>query len=167
MGSVLHSFWGRLAAASAFTALSVALVACGGSDDGNHAGESRVASLKLIGTASIPTGTLFEGWNLGVSRGWTRPRMAVSGPFRTTGAASGARRAFYNLSIDYADTGSVTVKINRQTYMQREDGSSFPATARTVDPEAIRLAPNGNLYWSSEGNWGTTAATLFQPLCER
>eukprot|EP01034_Spumella_vulgaris_P004453 gene4453-5682_t len=164
MGSVLHSFWGRLAAASAFTALAVALVACGGSDDGNHAGESRVASLKLIGTASIPTGTLFEGVEFGGISGLDQ---ATDGSFWAISDDRGGERGtprFYNLSIDYAGTGPVTVKINRQTYMQREDGSSFPAAARTVDPEAIRLAPNGNLYWSSEGNWGSTAATLFQPF---
>ncbi|MCZ8093422.1 MAG: esterase-like activity of phytase family protein [Acidovorax sp.] len=164
MGSVLHSFWGRLAAASAFTALAVALVACGGSDDGNHAGESRVASLKLIGTASIPTGTLFEGVEFGGISGLDQ---ATDGSFWAISDDRGGERGtprFYNLSIDYAGTGPVTVKINRQTYMQREDGSSFPAAARTVDPEAIRLAPNGNLYWSSEGNWGSTAAALFQPF---
>lgn len=164
MASVLNSFWGRLAAASSLTALAVALVACGGNDDGNNAGESRVASLKLIGTASIPTGTLFEGVEFGGISGLDQ---ATDGSFWAISDDRGGERGtprFYNLSIDYAATGPVTVKINRQTYMQREDGSSFPASARTVDPEAIRLAPNGNLYWSSEGNWGTTASTLFQPF---
>jgi hypothetical protein len=33
-----------------------------------------------------------------------------------------------------------------------------------VDPEGIRVAPNGNLYVSSEGNFSTDAAGLFQPF---
>ncbi|BEU98554.1 esterase-like activity of phytase family protein [Acidovorax sp. DW039] len=140
------------------------LVACGGGDDANDGNESRVASLKLIGTASIPTGTLFEGVEFGGISGLDR---ATDGSYWAISDDRGGERGtprFYNLSIDYSDVGPVNVKINRQTYMQREDGSSFPANARTVDPEAIRQAPNGNLYWSSEGNWGTTASTLFQPF---
>ncbi len=48
--------------------------------------------------------------------------------------------------------------------MQRPDGSTFPSNARTVDPEGIRVAPNGNLYWSSEGNWSANAASRYQPF---
>lgn len=164
MGFELNSFWRRLATGFALTTLTVALAACGGSDDDNNTGESRVASLKLIGTASIPTGTLFEGVEFGGISGLDQ---ATDGSYWAISDDRGGERGtprFYNLSIDYAATGPVTVKVNRQTHMQREYGSSFPASARTVDPEAIRLAPNGNLYWSSEGNWGTTAATLFQPF---
>jgi len=157
------SAWRRTAAAFALAALTAAtLAACGGSDDDN--GESRVASLKLIGTASLPTGTLFEGVEFGGISGLDQ---APDGSYWAISDDRGGERGtprFYNLSIDYGAIGPVTVKVNRQTYMQREDGSTFPANARMVDPEAIRLAPNGNLYWSSEGNWGTTAATLFQPF---
>jgi hypothetical protein len=164
MGSTRNSFWGRWAVVSTLAALAAVLVACGGNDDGNDGGESRVASLKLIGSASIPTGTLFEGVEFGGISGLDR---ASDGSYWAISDDRGGERGtprFYNLSIDYSDSGPINVKINRQTYMQREDGSSFPANARTVDPEAIRQAPNGNLYWSSEGNWGTTASTLFQPF---
>lgn len=164
MGSSRNSFWGRWAVVSTLAAVVSVLVACGGSDDANDGNESRVASLKLIGAASIPTGTLFEGVEFGGISGLDR---ATDGSYWAISDDRGGERGtprFYNLSIDYSDMGPVSVKINRQTYMQREDGSSFPANARTVDPEAIRQAPNGNLYWSSEGNWGTTASTLFQPF---
>lgn len=164
MGFVPHSFAGRFAFASTLTALTIALAACGGSDDDNNGGESSVASLQWIGTASIPTGTLFEGVEFGGISGLDQ---ATDGSYWAISDDRGGERGtprFYNLSIDYTATGPVTVRVNRQTFMQREDGSPFPASARTVDPEAIRLAPNGNLYWSSEGNWGTTPATLFQPF---
>lgn len=164
MGSSRNSFWGRWAVISTIAAVVSVLVACGGGGGANDGNESRVASLKLIGTASIPTGTLFEGVEFGGISGLDR---ATDGSYWAISDDRGGERGtprFYNLSIDYSDVGPVNVKINRQTYMQREDGSSFPANARTVDPEAIRQAPNGNLYWSSEGNWGTTASTLFQPF---
>lgn len=165
MGFALNtSAWRRTAAAFALAALTAAtLAACGGSDD-DSTGESRVASLKLIGTASLPTGTMFEGVEFGGISGLDQ---ATDGSYWAIADDRGGERGtprFYNLSIDYGATGPVTVKVNRQMYMQREDGTTFPANARTVDPEAIRLAPNGNLYWSSEGNWGTTPATLFQPF---
>lgn len=159
------SAWRRTATAFTLAALTAAtLAACGGGGDDNNNGETRVASLKLIGTASLPTGTMFEGVEFGGISGLDR---ATDGSYWAISDDRGGERGtprFYNLSIDYEASGPVTVKVNRQTYMQREDGSNFPANARTVDPEAIRLAPNGNLYWSSEGNWGTTAATLFQPF---
>jgi hypothetical protein len=164
MGFARHAFGPRWAAASVLTALALAVAACGGGGNGSDLTESPVASLKLIGTASLPTGTVFEGVEFGGISGMDQ---ATDGSYWAISDDRGGERGtprFYNLSIDYTATGPVTVKINRQTFMQREDGSAFPATARTVDPEAIRLAPNGNLYWSSEGNWGTTAATPFQPF---
>lgn len=157
----------RMAAVSLLTALTVALAACGGGGSNEaDSGESRVGSLKLLGSTAIPTGTLFDNVEFGGISGLDR---ASDGSYWAISDDRGGERGtprFYNLSIDYGDTDAtrVTVRINRQTNMQREDGTPFPSTARTVDPEAIRQAPNGNLYWSSEGNWGTTAATLFQPF---
>ena len=157
----------RMAAVSLLTALTVALAACGGGGSTEaDSGESRVGSLKLLGSTAIPTGTLFDNVEFGGISGLDR---ASDGSYWAISDDRGGERGtprFYNLSIDYGDTDAtrVTVRINRQTNMQREDGTPFPSTARTVDPEAIRQAPNGNLYWSSEGNWGTTAATLFQPF---
>lgn len=157
----------RMAAVSLLTALTVALAACGGGGSNEaDSGESRVGSLKLLGSTAIPTGTLFDNVEFGGISGLDR---AADGSYWAISDDRGGERGtprFYNLSIDYGDTDAtrVTVRINRQTNMQREDGTPFPSTARTVDPEAIRQAPNGNLYWSSEGNWGTTAATLFQPF---
>ena len=159
--------WRRSAAVSLAMALTAALAACGGGgSDDVDSGEVGVASLKLLGTTSIPTGTLFEGVEFGGISGLDR---AADGSYWAISDDRGGERGtprFYNLSIDYDDTAAakVSVKINRQMNMLREDGTPFPATARTVDPEAVRLAPNGNLYWSSEGNWGSTPATVFQPF---
>lgn len=138
-----------------------ALAACGG---GGSNGDQGIASLRLIGAASIPTGTKFEGVEFGGISGLDQ---AADGSYWAISDDRGGERGtprFYQLSIEYGATGPVTVTVKQQKFMLREDGTPFPANARTVDPEAIRLAPNGNLYWSSEGNWGTTAATLFQPF---
>lgn len=137
------------------------LASCGG---GGGDGEQGIASLKLIGVASVPTGTMFAGVEFGGISGLDQ---AADGSYWAISDDRGGERGtprFYNLSIDYGSTGPVTVTVKQQKFMLREDSTPFPANARTVDPEAIRLAPNGNLYWSSEGNWGTTAATLFQPF---
>ncbi|WP_236903864.1 esterase-like activity of phytase family protein [Comamonas serinivorans] len=152
--------WRRAVSTAALLAVTT-LAACGSGDDDS---EPHIASLKLLGATSLPTGTAFDGVEFGGISGLDRAR---DGSYWAISDDRGGERGtprFYNLSIDYGATGPVTVTINRQLFMQRADGTPFPATARTVDPEAIRLAPNGNLYWSSEGNWGTTPETLFQPF---
>lgn len=147
---------------TALTALAaLALSACGGSDDHRS---NEIQSLQLLGAASLPTGTLYEGVEFGGISGLDRAR---DGSYWAISDDRGGERGtprFYNLSLDYESRQPVQVKINAQTHMLRPDGTAFPATARTVDPEAIRLAPNGNLYWSSEGNWHSDPAQRYQPF---
>jgi len=121
-------------------------------------------SLRLIGESSIPTGTLFEGVEFGGISGLDR---AADGSYWALSDDRGGERGtprFYSLDLDYDATAFHGVNILSQTFMQRPDGTSFPSNARTVDPEGLRVAPNGNLYWSSEGNWNANAANRFQPF---
>lgn len=121
-------------------------------------------SLRVIGATSLPTGTLFQGVEFGGISGIDR---AADGTYWAIADDRGGERGtprFYNLSLDYDAAGFNGVAINSQTYMQRPDGTTFPSNARTVDPEGIRVAPNGNLYWSSEGNWNANAASRYQPF---
>jgi hypothetical protein len=121
-------------------------------------------SLRVIGEQRIATGTLFEGVEFGGISGLDR---AADGAYWALSDDRGGERGtprFYNLSLDYDAAGFNGVTINSQTYMQRPDGSTFPSNARTVDPEGIRVAPNGNLYWSSEGNWNANPASRYQPF---
>ncbi len=121
-------------------------------------------SLRLIGEQSIPTGTLFGGIEFGGISGIDR---AADGTFWALSDDRGGERGtprFYNLSLGYDASGFQSVTVNSQTFMQRPDGTTFPANARTVDPEGLRLAPNGNLYWSSEGNWNANPAARYQPF---
>lgn len=121
-------------------------------------------SLRVIGATSLPTGTLFQGVEFGGISGLDR---AADGSYWAIADDRGGERGtprFYNLSLDYDAAGFNGVTINSQTYMQRPNGTTFPSNARTVDPEGIRVAPNGNLYWSSEGNWNANAASRYQPF---
>lgn len=130
----------------------------------SSAGQAADFSLRLIGQSALPTGTMFQGVEFGGISGIDR---AADGTYWAIADDRGGERGtprFYNLSLNYDASGFNGVTINSQTYMQRPDGSTFPATTRTVDPESIRLAPNGNLYWSSEGNWNATASARYQPF---
>ncbi|OYU26575.1 MAG: PEP-CTERM sorting domain-containing protein [Burkholderiales bacterium PBB2] len=120
--------------------------------------------LRLIGSTAVPTGTLFQGVEFGGISGLDR---AADGSYVAISDDRGGERGtprFYSLNLDYDATGFKAVSINSQTTMKRPDGSAFPSNARTVDPESIRVAPNGNLYWSSEGNWNANPQLRYQPF---
>ncbi len=123
--------------------------------------------LRLIGATSVATGTQFQGVEFGGISGIDR---AADGSYWAISDDRGGERGtprFYNLSLNYDGAGfaaASAVVINGQVNMQRPDGSSFPASSRTVDPEGLRVAPNGNLYWSSEGNWSASAGARYQPF---
>ncbi len=124
-------------------------------------------SLRLIGSTSIATGTLFQGVEFGGISGLDRD---ADGTFWAISDDRGGERGtprFYNLSLNYDAAAFHGVTINSQTYMLRPDGTTFPGNARTVDPEGIRVAPSGNLYWSSEGNWSANSASRYQPNHQR
>ena len=124
-------------------------------------------TLRVIGQHSIPTGTLFQGVEFGGISGIDR---AADGSHWAISDDRGGERGtprFYNLRLNYDASGFAAanaVVIHSQAFMQRPDGTPFPSNSRTVDPEGIRLAPNGNLYWSSEGNWSANPANRYQPF---
>jgi hypothetical protein len=121
-------------------------------------------SLRLIGQKSIPTGSLFGGVEFGGISGLDR---AADGTYWALSDDRGGERGtprFYSLGLDYDAAGFNSVVIHSQTNMLRPDGTAFPSSIRTVDPEGLRLAPNGNLYWSSEGNWNSNPASRYQPF---
>jgi hypothetical protein len=121
-------------------------------------------SLRVIGQTVFPTGTMFQGVEFGGISGIDR---ASDGGFFAISDDRGGERGlprFYKLGLAYDSTGFHSVTINQQIWMQQPDGSKFPAASRTVDPESIRVAPNGNLYWCSEGIWDSDPANRYQPF---
>jgi hypothetical protein len=145
----------------AWLAASFCVVALLTNAPATHATE---LNLRLIGSQQIATGTLFQGIEFGGISGLD---LLVDGTYVGLSDDRGGERGtprFYNLSLSYDGAGFSGVTINSQTFMQRPDGSAFPSSMRTVDPEGIRLLPNGNLAWSSEGNWSSTPSARYQPF---
>lgn len=120
--------------------------------------------LRLIGAHAVPSGTFHKGVEFGGISGMDRfddgSYAAISDD---RGGERGAPR-FYRLALDYDAQIFHGVRILDQIELQRSDGQRFPADHRTVDPEAIRVAPHGHLYWSSEGVWSPIPSRRQQPF---
>jgi hypothetical protein len=112
----------------------------------------RIASLRWIGSFTLPTGTLFEGTEFGGISGLDRA------PDGTYWALSDDRERprLYALRIELDQRGLHAVHIERVVKLLGPDGQPLPA--RTADPEAIRLTATGQLLIASEGQWSADAA---------
>lgn len=153
----MQSIHRQLAGGIAAMAMVLGLVGCGG-DEGLEIG-----GLRLIGDYTLPTGQRFDGVEFGGISGIDR---APDGSYWAVSDDRGGERGtprFYSLSLDFDATGFKGVDIRKMVYLQGPDGQVLPSTARTVDPESIRYAPNGNLYISSEGNY-SSPTQRFQPF---
>ncbi len=154
----LSCSFSRLLGTVASWGLACLLTACGSSD-----GSEGIGGLRLIGDYAIKTKTLYEGVEFGGISGIDR---AQDGTYWAVSDERGGERGhprFYSLSLDFDATRFNSVSIRKMVFIQGPDGKPLSSTTRTVDPEGIRVAPNGNLYISSEGNFGTGAA-LYQPF---
>ena len=121
-------------------------------------------SLELLGSFEIPSGTLFEGTLFGGISGLDRAPDGTFYALSDDRGGEGRAPRFYRLAIDVDEGGIADVEIEGVTELRRPDGTPFPSGAPTVDPEGIRVAPNGNLYVSSEGNFSDDPEALFQPF---
>lgn len=64
---------------------------------------------------------------------------------------------YYTATLEYTSESFTGAEINSAVILSQENGVSFPSIEQAdsiyVDPEAIRLLPNGNsILWSSEGH---------------
>lgn len=120
-------------------------------------------TLKLIGHQSLPSDTTFQQQTVGGLSGITyvgeNCYLAISD---NRGSQRYGHPTFYRIHLDYDQTGLHQVSIKQATFIKQRNGKPYPKKP-TVDPEAIRLAPNGNLYWSSEGNYHQTLSKRTQP----
>jgi hypothetical protein len=149
----------RLGLGLSAIALALALAGCGGGSDDRET----IGSLRLIGDFNIKTKTLFQGVEFGGISGIDR---APDGSYWAISDERGGERGtprFYNLAIDFDATAFKSVTIAKMVNIKGPDGNNLSATTRTADPEDIRVAPNGNLYISSEGNY-VSPTNLFQPF---
>jgi hypothetical protein len=118
----------------------------------------RIASLRWIGSFTLPTGTVFGGTEFGGISGLDRA------PDGTYWALSDDREMprLYALRIDLDQRGLHGVHIEKMVKLRGADGQPLPA--RTADPEAIRLTAAGQLLIASEGHWSADAARRHQPF---
>lgn len=130
--------------------------------------------LNFLGGTTVATNTTFDGTNL--VPGTTSLFGGLSGldfdpgtgRFTVVSDNRGEQGNphFYTMSLNYSLGGFTGITVHAKTTMLRPDGTPFPASPipRQVDPESIRIAPNGNLFFSSEGNFNTDPTRLFQPF---
>lgn len=123
--------------------------------------------LGYIGQQHVPTGTLFDGTQVGGLSGIERDAatgryLAISDDRSNTGPAR-----FYELTLDLsrfvrsASPGQAGVSFNKVTHILQPAGGTYPAN--TLDPEAIRIDPRtGHLVWSSEGQRSASGTPALQ-----
>ena len=113
---------------------------------------SRTTAPVLLGQATIPTGTQFQGTTVGGLSGtaYDAGRDVYYALSDDRSQLSPAR--FYTLDIDLSDgaldQGEVTVLA--VTTLRGEDGQTFPALS--LDPEGLALTRSGTLLIVSEGD---------------
>jgi len=107
---------------------------------------------RLIDHLVVPAETKIDGFPFGGISGLdydlTADRFVAISDAR--GGKFGPPR-YYELDIQYTSYEALGLVVVGQHLLRAENGSSFPTATVRVDPEAIRLAPAGGLYWSSEG----------------
>jgi hypothetical protein len=144
--------------------LSAAMVLGCGSDNNEVAKPEPIGALRLIGEAKVPAKTLFENVEFGGISGIDR---APDGSYWAISDDRGGERGiprFYQLALDFDATSFKSVTVQKMVYIRDINNAISPGNARTLDPEGIRVAPNGNLYISSEGNYNASAALRYQPF---
>ena len=110
-----------------------------------------VAGYELLGTVNIPTGTQFEGTEIGglSSITYDPARDVYYAISDDQGTIDPVR--YYTLSIDLSDgqldPGDITF-LDVTTIL---DPSGSPYAPTSLDPEGLVLAHGGQLYFSSEG----------------
>ncbi len=121
--------------------------------DGTAGFTAAAGDLDFIGEQGIDTGTIFGGTEIGGLSGIeldpaSGTYFAISDDQSTINLAR-----FYNLALGFDADSFDSVTFNAATTLLDVDDAAFAET--TLDPESIRLTPEGNLLWVSEGNVGT------------
>lgn len=125
---------------------------------------TRIAGLRLLGSAELSTNTVFQGLPFGGISGLDQDADGSFWALSDDAGGAGRPPRLYQLDLRYGSGGPVEVRVLRQVLLRRPDGSPFPADQRTVDPEALRVSGPGRLLWASEGIWHADPARRFQPF---
>ena len=130
----------------AATGFAVPSVTAKASDD-----EVTLASYELIGTVNIPTGTQFEGTEIGglSSIAYDSARGIYYAISDDQGTIDPVR--YYTMDIDLSDGQLDPGDIAFLDVTAILDPSGAPYAPGSLDPEGLTLAHEGSLYFSSEG----------------
>lgn len=104
--------------------------------------------LRRIGEFRMSTGLHINGIEFGGISGLERDPASGRYLALSDDRAENGPVRFYEIDLGIDARGISKLEILRTIALTDEQGQPFPRDA--VDPEAIRLAPNGNLVWSSE-----------------
>ncbi len=121
-------------------------------------------SLRLIGSFEIPSGTLIDGVAFG---GISAIDLGPDGLYYALSdhrGGGGFAPRFYLLDLDFDTEGFHGARVIERREMRRPDGAPFPGDTPSVDPEGLRVAQDGKVYWSSEGNFSQATEEIFQPF---
>ncbi|NEQ46765.1 MAG: phytase [Leptolyngbya sp. SIOISBB] len=108
-----------------------------------------VTDLEFLGEITFPTGFEFEGTEVGGLSGLAYD--ADSGLYYAL-ADDRADARFYTLQIDIGDGNFAANDVAFIDVTPLLEANGEPFAAGGIDPEGIAIAPNGNLYISSEGD---------------
>jgi hypothetical protein len=110
-----------------------------------------VASYELLGTVNIPTGTQFEGTEIGglSSITYDSNRGVYYAISDDQGTIDPVR--YYTLDIDLSDGQLNPGDITFLDVTKILDASGMPYAPGSLDPEGLVLTHEGSLYYSSEG----------------
>lgn len=141
----------RLTRRSLLVAGAAALVGCGTPQVTPAAGAPR---LRLLGENLLRHRMPFRGTPVGGLSGLDFDPASGRWIALSDDRSELAPARFYTLRLDFGE-GWLRTEVADVTTLRQAGGDAYPPRrlgAEVVDPEAVRLLPNGNLLWTSEGD---------------
>ncbi|WP_241485703.1 esterase-like activity of phytase family protein [Acinetobacter sp. 243_ASPC] len=164
----MHAYSRQLSRLCLICGLSFLFISCKNSNSQNSTSISpstanSISGLRLIGDYNIAAQTQFNGVEFGGISGIDRDSeghyWAISDD---RGEVANPRAYVLDIALDANQISSIT--INKMIYLHNENNQLHPIGRKTIDPESIRMAQNGHVYTSSEGNYSSNSTDLYQPF---
>ncbi len=164
----MHAYSRQLSRLCLICGLSFLFISCKNSNSQNSTSISpstanSISGLRLIGDYNIAAQTQFNGVEFGGISGIDRDSeghyWAISDD---RGEVANPRAYVLDIALDANQISSIT--INKMIYLHDENNQLHPIGRKTIDPESIRMAQNGHVYISSEGNYSSNSTDLYQPF---
>ncbi|MEM9379616.1 MAG: esterase-like activity of phytase family protein [Planctomycetota bacterium] len=109
-------------------------------------------TLEFIGEDTIPTGTVFQGTEVGGLSALVFDPASDQYFSLCDDRSQVADARFYSLQIDLADDTLDPGEVVLRRAVTLEDAAGAPFASGAIDPEGLTLVPGGTFYLSSEGD---------------